>query len=65
MDIPSCYIPPIALGLLNEAGELIVFDEVRGAQLLAVVSAGKHMARDVITSRSITDSCVISAFLRS
>lgn len=39
MNTPSCQIPPIALGLLNEAGELVVFDDTRGLQLLALMAA--------------------------
>lgn len=39
VDVPSCKIPSVPLGLIDEAGELIAFETTRGAQLLALVMA--------------------------
>lgn len=39
MDVPSCHIPPVLLGLIDEEGRLVANDFTRGPQLLALVCA--------------------------
>lgn len=39
MDLPSCHIPPVPLGVIDEEGRLVANEFTRGLQLLALVRA--------------------------
>jgi hypothetical protein len=41
MQVPACTIPPVLMGLITEERELVVLENVRGPQLLALVYALK------------------------